>query len=41
MIGREVWKEMIVSKLMYGCGALACYQRECDDIEVMQNGFDR
>ena len=23
MIGREGWKTMIVSKLMYGCGALA------------------
>ena len=33
MIGREGWKTMIVSKLMYGCGALAWYQRECDDLE--------
>ena len=32
---------MIVSKLIYGCGALAWYQRECDDIEVIQNGFGR
>ena len=23
VIGREGWKTMIVSKLMYGCGALA------------------
>ena len=36
MIGREKWKTMIVSKLMYGCGALAWYQRECDDLEVIQ-----
>ena len=41
MIGREGWKTMIVSKLMYGCGALAWYQRECDDLEVIQNGFGR
>ena len=41
MIGREGWKTMIVSKLMYGCGALAWYQRECDDLEVIQNGFER
>ena len=32
---------MIVSKLMYGCGALARYQRECDDLEVIQNEFCR
>ena len=32
---------MIVSKLMYGCGALAWYQRECDDLDVIQNGFRR
>ena len=41
MIGREGWKTMIVSMLMYGCGALAWYQRECDDLEVIQNGFGR
>ena len=32
---------MSVSKLMYGCGALARYLCECDDLEVMQNGFGR
>ena len=32
-------KTMIVSKLMYGCGVLAWYQRECDDLEVIQIGF--
>ena len=31
----------IVSKLMYGCGALTWYQRECDDLEVIQNSFGR
>ena len=32
---------MGVSKLMYGCGALTWYNRECDDLEVIQNGFGR
>ena len=41
VIGREGWKTMIVSKLMYGCGALTWYQCECDDLEVIQNGFGR
>ena len=41
VIGREGWKTMIVSKLMNGCGALAWYQRECNDLEVIQNGFGR
>ena len=41
MIGREGWKTIIVSKLMYGCGALAWYQRKCDDLDVIQNGFGR
>ena len=39
MIGREGWKTMIVSKLMYGCGALVLYQRECDDLELIQKRF--
>ena len=41
VIGREGWKTMIVSKLMYGCVPLAWYQRECDDLEVIQNCFGR
>ena len=41
VIGRERCKTMIVSKLMYGCGALAWYQRECDDLEVIQKSFGR
>ena len=41
MIGREGWKTMIVSKLMYGCGALSWYQRECDNLVVIHNGFGR
>ena len=35
------WKPMIVSKLMYGCGTLAWYQRECDDLEVIKTCFGR
>ena len=38
MIG---WKTMIVNKLVYECGTLSWYQHQCDDLEVMQNGFDR
>ena len=38
---REGWKTLIVSKLIYECGALAWYQRECDDLEVLQSGFER
>ena len=41
VIGRERWKTMIVSKLMYRCGALRWYQREYDDLKVIQNGFGR
>ena len=32
---------MVVNKLMYGCGALATYQHECDGLEVMQNEICR
>ena len=31
---------IIVSKLLYGCVALVWYLRECDDLEMMQNGFE-
>ena len=41
VIGREGCKTMIVNKMIHGCGALACYQRECDNLEVIQNGFGR
>ena len=41
MIGREGLKTMIVSNLMYGCGALTWYQRECNDLEGIQHGFGR
>ena len=41
VIGREGWKTMIVSKLMSGCGSLAWYQCECDDLEVIHYGFGR
>ena len=32
---------MIVSKQMYGCGALVWYQCECDNLGVMQVGKRR
>ena len=35
-IGRRGWKTMIVSKIMCRNGALASYQLECDDLEVIQ-----
>ena len=41
VIGREGWKGIAVTKLMYGCGALAWYQTECDDLEVKQNDMGR
>ena len=41
MIGKEGWNAMIASKLMDGYGTLAWYQRECDDLEEIQNGFSR
>ena len=39
VVGREVWKGMVVNKLMYGCGALAGYQKECYYLEIRQNGI--
>ena len=41
VIGREGWLTMTASKLMYRYVALAWYQRECDDLEVIQNRFGR
>ena len=41
VIGREGWKTMIASKLIYGCGTLAWYQHKRGDLEVIQNGFGR
>ena len=41
VVGREGWKSMVVNRPMYGCGALAWYQHECDDLEVRQNGMGR
>ena len=32
---------MVVIKLVYGCGALVWYQKECDDLEIRQNRMDR
>ena len=41
VVGREGLKSMVVNKLMYGCGALAWYQHECDDLEVRHNAMGR
>ena len=41
VIGREGWKSMVVNKMVYGYGALARYQHECDYLEVRQNGMGR
>ena len=41
VVVREGWKGMVVNKLMYECGALAWYQKECDDLEIRQNGMGR
>ena len=38
VVSREGWESMVENKLMYGCGALAWYHHECDDLEVRQNG---
>ena len=37
---REGLKSMVINKVMYGCGALAWYQHECDDLEVRQNVWE-
>ena len=36
VVGRE---SMAVNKIVYGCGALAWYQHECDYLKVRQNGM--
>ena len=41
VVGRKGWKSMAINKMMYGCGALAWYQYECDDLEVRQNGMGK
>ncbi len=41
IVGREGWKGLVVSKLMFSAGALVWYQKECDDLEVMQNDLGR
>ena len=40
VVGREGWKAMVVNKLMYGCGALAWYQKKCDDLEIRMELVD-
>ena len=34
------WKSMVVNLLMYGCGALAWYQHQSDDLGVRQNEWE-
>ena len=34
VVRREVWKGIVLNKIMYGRGALVWYQHECDDLEV-------
>ena len=40
VVGREVWKSMVVNKIMYEFGAQLWYQHEYDDLEVRQNELD-
>ena len=40
-VGREGWNCMIVKKMMYGCGALAWYQKDSDDLKITHNGMGR
>ena len=40
-VGREGLMSIEVNKPMYGCGTLVCYQHECDDLEVRQNGMEQ
>ena len=45
-VGKQIcsWQrrvDMVVDKLMYGYGALAWYQKECDDLEIRHNGMGR
>ena len=39
VVGREGRKSIVVNNLLHGCGSLAWYQQECDDLEIMQNGL--
>ena len=41
VIGREGWKYIVVSTLMYGCGTLLLCKSECADLEVKQNVMGR
>ena len=41
VVGAEGWKRMVVNKLMCGCGAVAWYQPECEDLRVRQNEMGR
>ena len=45
VIGMEGWNIMTFSRLMYGCGALAWYQWQCDGLEliktVLEDGYEK
>ena len=41
VIDREGWNGIVVSKLVYGCGALVWCQSEYADLEVKQNDMGR
>ena len=41
VIGRERWESLVINKILYGYGALAYYQQECDNLEVRQSGICR
>ena len=39
VVDRERWKSIVVNKQLYGSGALAWYQQESDNLEIIQNGM--
>ena len=41
VVGREAWKGIAVSKLMYGCGAIAGELKEINNMDRMQNEIGR
>ena len=41
VVGREAWKGIAVSKLMYGCGAIAGELREVNNMDRIQNEMGR
>ena len=36
-VGRgERWKSLVLNRIMYGAGTLTWYEKECDELEIMQ-----